>query len=109
MLQDGFSSNLAQVKLLDFLDVKQVLYITNLDQKVLIDRIIGRADHARLTGLQARLEDLDPDKIRKRLRDYHEQTVPLLEKYGNRMIQSIDGSLDINEVSAQIDLVILKK
>jgi adenylate kinase family enzyme len=94
---------------LDFLDVRQVLYITNLNQDALIDRILGRAHQAELNGVQVRLEDLEPDKIRKRLGDYHEQTVPLLERYGYRMIQAIDGSLDINEVSAQIDQVILRK
>src|SRR3989344_3684466 len=47
LLPDGFPRNRAQVKQLDFLDVKQVLYITNLNQEALIDRILGRAHQAK--------------------------------------------------------------
>ena len=122
-LLDGFPRTLPQADALDAagIELYEVLLI-DVPDDVIVERISGRltcpaghvfhershppqrpgvCDHcgARLI----RREDDRLDAVRQRLKTYHEQTEPLVERYAKRgLLRSVDGTRSPDEVSQQL-------
>ena len=130
---DGFPRTLAQAKALDALlrakglNIERVVEIRVLDD-LLIERISGRfacihcgegyhdtfkqpkEDGAcdKCNGTEfTRREDDNEKTVRERLENYYAQTSPLLPFYKNKdLLSSVDGMLEIGEVSMSIKRVL---
>ncbi len=127
---DGFPRTVAQAKALDELLVQKnktldpVIEI-KVDDERLVERIVGRftctkcgegyhdtflrpekdgvCDKCGGTEFSRRKDD-NEETVRSRLEAYHAQTVPLVGFYGNSgKLKSVDGMLDIDSVSRQIE------
>ncbi len=92
---DGFPRTIPQAELLEELlgdhSLDSVVSL-EVDSRELMERMLsrGRADDT-------------PETIRRRLEVYENQTAPLLDYYDARgLIRSVDGSGDIDEITARI-------
>ncbi len=100
---DGFIRTLAQAQALDEMlaDTGQKLdavLVLEVDDIVLVDRIIGRA--AENGGVRA---DDNPDVLRKRLEVYHSQTKPVLPYYAaHGLVRRVDGMQSVADVTDDI-------
>jgi adenylate kinase len=104
---DGFPRTLPQAEALGEMlkaagrEIEHVI-VLEVDEEVLIDRIIQRAEE---TG-GARSDD-NADVLKQRLEVYHEQTAPVLPYYEERdLLRKIDGMQSIDDVTAQIEAVL---
>ena len=76
------------------------------DDKILVDRIVERAEKARAAGLPVRKDD-DPIVFPERLREYYKKTAPLIGYYfAKKQLFQVDGMASIDDVTAQIDRVL---
>lgn len=105
---DGFPRTVAQAEALDQmlagkgLKLDMVLEL-EVDQSILVDRIMKRADDARAAGQPVRKDD-DPDVFKQRLEAYNRDTAVVAPYYrGRGQLVAIDGMKPIDDVSAQID------
>ncbi|WP_186386462.1 adenylate kinase [Stappia sp. TSB10P1A] len=105
---DGFPRTVAQAEALDQmlagkgLKLDMVLEL-EVDQSILVDRIMKRADDARAAGQPVRKDD-DPDVFKQRLEAYNRDTAVVAPYYrGRGQLVAIDGMKPIEDVSAQID------
>jgi adenylate kinase len=104
---DGFPRTLAQADALGHLlsDMGETLdHVIELEvnDDVLVQRILGRAAETIAAGGQARADD-NEDSLRTRLMAYYKQTSPLVGYYhakGN--LKSVDGLADVQEVADSI-------
>ena len=104
---DGFPRTLAQADALGDLlaELGQTLDAVvemQVDDDVLVQRIVGRAEEARAAGQEPRADD-NEDSLRIRLMAYYKQTSPLIGYYhakGN--LASIDGLGEIEEVKSRL-------
>ena len=104
---DGFPRTLAQAdaleKLLAEMDLKLDAVIEmQVDDEVLVKRIVNRAEEARAAGKEARADD-NEESVRIRLMEYYKKTSPLIGYYwakGN--LQRLDGMASIDEVQKSI-------
>jgi len=104
---DGFPRTLAQAdaleKLLSEMGLKLDAVIEmQVDDEVLVKRIVNRAEEARAAGKEARADD-NEDSVRIRLMEYYKKTSPLIGYYwakGN--LQRLDGMASIDEVQKSI-------
>jgi adenylate kinase len=130
---DGFPRTTPQAEALDrMLAVKglqlQAVIEMQVDEEVLVDRIIGRYTCARCgAGYHARYQkpkvagvcdncggtefkrraDDTEETVRTRLAAYHAQTAPILPYYrGRGVLQAVDGMASIDEVTRQIEGVL---
>ena len=72
------------------------------DDEVLVKRIVNRAEEARAAGKEARADD-NEESVRIRLMEYYKKTSPLIGYYwakGN--LQRLDGMASIDEVQKSI-------
>jgi adenylate kinase len=105
---DGFPRTLAQADALGDLLEKtgqklDAVIEMQVDDDVLVGRIVGRAAEAVAAGGTARADD-NEESLKLRLMEYYKKTSPLIGYYhakGN--LQSIDGLGQIDEVAASID------
>lgn len=104
---DGFPRTLAQAEALDAMlaamdsDIDHVI-VLEVDDKVLVDRIKGRAAE---TG-GARSDD-NEETLKKRLAVYYNQTSPVLPFYEDKgLLRPIDGMAPVDAVTAQIEKVL---
>ncbi|MBT3395011.1 nucleoside monophosphate kinase [archaeon] len=116
---DGFPRNIEQSKSLEGID--KVIYLKISDKEV-VRRIEGRrnckkcgaifnittAPKPKIEGICNKCgselfqrDDDKPGQIKKRLKQYHNLTAPLIEFYKDILIE-IDGSRDIGEVYSEI-------
>ena len=76
------------------------------DDKVLVNRIVRRADEAKAAGQPVRKDD-NPEVFEERLREYYKKTAPLIGYYyANDLLRQVDGMAPIDDVTAQIDRLV---
>jgi adenylate kinase len=131
---DGFPRTVAQAEALDVMldqEKKKLDFVIELkvDDKQLVDRIAGRFSCAKCgagyhdnfkqpktagvcdecgSAEFSRRDDDKAETVAKRLEAYHAQTAPLLPYYKQKsVLTSVDGMADIEEVTRQIDGIIV--
>lgn len=100
---DGFPRTLAQADALEALlnesgKTLDAVVALEVDDDVLVERVVNRAKEAVAAGKEARADD-NAESMRTRLAEYYKKTSPLLGYYfakGN--LKSIDGLAPIDEV-----------
>lgn len=100
---DGFPRTLAQADALEALlnesgNTLDAVVALEVDDDVLVERVVNRAKEAVAAGKEARADD-NAESMRTRLAEYYKKTSPLLGYYfakGN--LKSIDGLAPIDEV-----------
>ena len=110
---DGFPRTVAQAEALStMLDSKALaldaVIELEVDQSLLVDRILTRAAEAKAKGQPVRKDD-DPDVFKTRLAAYNRDTAvvaPYYRKHG--LLRTIDGMQPIDAVTAAIDHVLTK-
>ena len=104
---DGFPRTLAQADALGALlaEVGQTLDMVielQVNDDVLVERIVGRAEQARAEGKEARADD-NEESLKVRLMAYYKQTAPLIGYYyAKDALRSVDGLGEIDEVATGI-------
>ncbi|MBF9047900.1 adenylate kinase [Rhodobacterales bacterium LSUCC0031] len=104
---DGFPRTLAQADALTELlnDMGQSLDAVielRVNDEVLVDRIVGRAEQARAAGQPVRADD-NAESLKTRLMAYYKQTSPLIGYYHAKgMLKAVDGLKDIDAVAGDI-------
>jgi adenylate kinase len=108
---DGFPRTTAQAEVLDtmlhdkHLTLDAVVQL-KVDDKVLVERIVKRAEDAAARGEPIRPDD-NPDVFKTRLEAYSNLTMPLVGYYNKTgKLRVVDGMMSIDEVSAEIEKVI---
>ncbi|THD76039.1 adenylate kinase [Thalassobius vesicularis] len=108
---DGFPRTLAQADALAALLQEQgetldAVIELQVDDEVLVGRIVGRAEEARAAGKPVRADD-NEESLRFRLMEYYKKTAPLIGYYhakGN--LSSVDGLGAIDEVQTAIAAIL---
>ncbi len=94
-LLDGFPRNIGQAQwLADLLEQRNtpvdVVVVLTAPDEVLTERMLARGR-----------DDDTPEAIRTRLEIYHSETQPLIEWYGDKVVQ-VDGDGSVDEVHARV-------
>ncbi|MEM9128438.1 MAG: adenylate kinase [Pseudomonadota bacterium] len=104
---DGFPRTLAQADALAELleetgETLDAVIEMQVDDDVLVGRIVGRAEEARAAGKPVRADD-NEESLKIRLMEYYKKTSPLIGYYhAKKQLQSIDGLGSIDEVKNAI-------
>ena len=104
---DGFPRTLAQADALGALlaDLGQSLDAVielQVNDEVLVDRIVGRAKEAAAAGEPVRADD-NAESLKTRLMAYYKQTSPLIGYYyAKGDLKAVDGLASMDEVAASI-------
>ena len=108
---DGFPRTLEQADALDQLmsetgqSINHVIEL-RVNDEVLVDRIVGRAEDARKAGQPVRADD-NEESLKIRLMAYYKQTSPLIGYYyAKGMLKQVDGLAEINAVQTSIAAVL---
>ena len=97
LVLDGIPRNVRQAEILrDTLDVTAVFLLKSVDEDRLIERIQRRAIK------ENRLDDANLGVIRDRLRVYEQETVPVLNFYGEKLVHQINADQSPGKVLADI-------
>ena len=76
------------------------------DDKVLVGRIVKRAEEAAAAGQPVRKDD-NPEIFEERLREYYKKTAPLIGYYHAKgLLKGVDGMADIDAVTRQIEAIL---
>jgi len=108
---DGFPRTVPQAVALDRLLKEKGLKLDavielKVDVGILQQRIENRIAEAKASGKSLRSDD-DPEKLKRRVEIYHEQTAPLVAYYRlEGSLMSVDGMASIPEVASAIDHVL---
>ncbi len=130
---DGFPRTVGQAKSLDEMlaergEALDAVISINVDDEFLVDRITGRytcakcgkgyhdmferpetegvCDRCGSTAFSRRADD-NAETVRERLKAYHAETAPLLPYYAEKgILKTIDGMVEIEQVTRQIDEVL---
>lgn len=108
---DGFPRTLAQADALAALmeETGQSLHAAielQVNDEILVDRIVGRAEQARAAGQPVRADD-NAESLKTRLMAYYKQTSPLIGYYHAKgLLRGVDGLADIHTVEAQIAAIL---
>ena len=104
---DGFPRTLAQADALSALlaEMGQSLDAVielRVNDEVLVDRIVGRAEQARAAGQPVRADD-NAESLKTRLMAYYKQTSPLIGYYHAKgLLKAVDGLAEIDAVATDI-------
>lgn len=104
---DGFPRTLAQADALAALLSEKGMTLDavvamQVDDDVLVSRVVNRAEEARAAGEPVRPDD-NEDSLRTRLMAYYKQTSPLVGYYHAKgQLRSIDGLGEIDAVAARL-------
>ncbi|GHF01001.1 adenylate kinase [Aliiroseovarius zhejiangensis] len=104
---DGFPRTLAQADALGALLEKHgqsldAVIEMQVDDEVLVGRIVGRAEEARKAGQPVRADD-NEESLKIRLMEYYKKTSPLIGYYyAKGDLRSVNGLGTIDEVQAEI-------
>lgn len=108
---DGFPRTLEQADALSDLlrdmgqGIDRVIEL-EVNDEVLVDRIVGRAEDARKAGQPVRADD-NAESLKTRLMAYYKQTSPLIGYYyAKGMLQRVDGLGEIAAVRDEIAAVL---
>jgi len=87
LVLDGLPRNYAQAKILDeMIDVVQIFHLK-------IDDMAGAIDRMRARALREnRLDDINEDVVKKRIKIYHEETYETLSFYDPKLVTDIDAA-----------------
>ena len=97
LLLDGIPRTKKQAEILEeHIDVQKVIVLDISSQKMLVERLKGRA------SVEQRKDDLNQLVLVKRMQIYQEETLPLLSHYPDNQIVRIDGMRRPAEVSKDI-------
>jgi len=105
---DGFPRTVPQAVALDRLLKEKGLKLDavielKVDAGILLKRIENRIAEAKASGKPLRSDD-DPEKLKRRVEIYHEQTAPLVDYYRlEGSLTSVDGMASITDVAGAID------
>ncbi|WP_109670964.1 adenylate kinase [Roseicyclus mahoneyensis] len=108
---DGFPRTLAQADALGHLldEMGQGLDAVielKVNDDVLVDRIVGRAEQARAAGQPVRADD-NAESLRTRLMAYYKQTSPLVGYYHAKgLLRGVNGLGEIDEVAGDIGQIV---
>ncbi|MFG1464610.1 adenylate kinase [Xanthobacter sp. DSM 24535] len=108
---DGFPRTVAQAEALDGMLAEKGLKLDAVielvvDQALLVQRIMRRAEETKARGEPVRKDD-DPDVFRHRLDAYNRDTAVVAPYYSGRgQLQQIDGMRPIDEVTKAISEVL---
>ena len=102
LILDGIPRNPTQAEMLKgVLDVKGLLHLACLDKAKMIERLQRRALR------ENRLDDANLEVIKKRLETYDNETKPVVDYYGPKLVHQIDSSEHPVKVLRQIlDVVV---
>jgi len=104
LVLDGIPRNVRQAEILkDTLNVVAVFLLKSADEKKLINRIQRRAIK------ENRLDDANLDVIRDRLHVYKNETKPVLNFYGKKVVHQINADQSPAKVLADILHIAAKK
>ncbi len=105
---DGFPRTVNQAQALDSMladkrmDLDGVIEL-KVDEKVLLDRVVQRANEAKAAGKDVRADD-NPDAFKTRLDAYRTLTAPVSAYYAETgRLKEIDGMAAIDSVTQAID------
>ncbi len=108
---DGFPRTLAQADALDKLleangqGLNAVIEM-QVNDDVLVDRIVGRAEEARKAGQPVRADD-NEESLKIRLMEYYKKTSPLIGYYYHAGdLKAVNGLGTIDEVKAEISAIL---
>jgi adenylate kinase len=97
LVLDGIPRNVRQAEILrDTLDVNAVFFLKSEDEDKLVERIQRRAIK------ENRLDDANLGVIRDRLRVYENETKPVLNFYGRKVVHNINADQSPAKVLADI-------
>ena len=101
LVLDGIPRNASQAAMLDnTLDVKAVFHLTCPDMTKMVERLQRRALR------ENRLDDANLDIIRQRLQTYDNETKPVLDFYGPKIVHAIDSSqMPLNVLRNILDII----
>ncbi|WP_136442829.1 adenylate kinase [Pacificoceanicola onchidii] len=108
---DGFPRTLAQADALGALLEKtgqrlDAVIELKVDDKILVDRIVGRAEQARAAGQPVRADD-NAETLNQRLEAYHAQTAPLIDYYAQKgALNSVDAMGDIDTIAGELSAIV---
>ncbi len=108
---DGFPRTLAQADALGALlgalgTTLDAVIELEVDDDVLVSRIVGRAEEAKAAGQPVRADD-NEDSLKVRLMAYYKQTSPLIGYYyAKNMLNRVDGLGEIDAVREEIRAVL---
>lgn len=104
---DGFPRTLAQADALGALLEKtgqrlDAVIEMQVDDEVLVGRILGRAEEARAAGKLARADD-NEESLKLRLMEYYKKTAPLIGYYHAKgLLRSIDAMGPIDDIARDL-------
>lgn len=108
---DGFPRTLAQADALEALMKKtgqslDAVIELQVDDEILVDRIVGRAEQARAAGQPVRADD-NAESLKIRLMEYYKKTSPLIGYYHAKgALQSVNGMGDIDEIAQGLNEIV---
>jgi adenylate kinase len=108
---DGFPHTLAQADALGALmdemgETIDAAIELQVNDDVLVDRIVGRAEEARAAGQPVRADD-NAESLKTRLMAYYKLTSPLIGYYHAKgLLKGVDGLADIDAVAGEIATIL---
>ena len=108
---DGFPRTLAQADALGALLEKtgqrlDAVIALEVDDEILVNRIVGRAEEARAAGQPVRADD-NAESLKLRLMEYYKKTAPLLGYFHAKgVLQSIDAMGEIDAIAETLSAMV---
>lgn len=108
---DGFPRTLAQADALEALLKKtgqslDAVIEMQVDDDILVDRIVGRAEQARAAGQPVRADD-NAESLKIRLMEYYKKTAPLIGYFHAKgALKTIDAMGAIEDIAAALDDIV---
>lgn len=105
---DGYPRTLAQADAVEAMLVQRNISLDAVielvvDDKILVGRIVRRAEEAKAAGQPVRKDD-NPEVFEERLREYYKKTAPLIGYYHAKgLLKGVDGMAVIDDVTGQIE------